>query len=437
MSHVLKQTKLIFLSNNKQTTNNMIKQLLLISAFTVYSVMSSAQIVSDSVTMGPGYSNQVYYQLSTGNKTSADATNWDLQFFSSLFSASIRVNNGFDVELYEAATSDTTNFTSSTLDTSSLSILRDGYAIWENDAFTSQSTGHPNYGWGAYQGLGNLVGLKVYAIKLTSGVFKKIWIREFKTSGTITFTVANLDGSNAFTKTINRTAYSAKRHFYYDVENDSIYDSEPGKTDWELVFRKYNDQAGPGFYNVTGALTNHGLAVAQVNNTAIADAKANWNTHTYDSTINIIGYDWKSFNMGTFSWDITDSLSFIMKDYNGDVYQLVFTGTTGASSGKMYFTKELFSTVSLEENSPVMNVGVFPNPANSFLTINFELVDASIPTQIRIIDMNGRQVKSVANNFMNSGVNQIKTDVSELNSGVYFMQIVAGNKSITKRVVKQ
>lgn len=126
-----------------------------------------------------------------------------------------------------------------------------------------------------------------------------------------------------------------------------------------------------------------------------------------------------------------------MKDYNGDVYQLVFTGTTGASSGKMYFTKELFSTVSLEENSPVMNVGVFPNPANSFLTINFELVDASIPTQIRIIDMNGRQVKSVANNFMNSGVNQIKTDVSELNSGVYFMQIVAGNKSITKRVVKQ
>ena len=415
----------------------MIKQLLLISALAASTLTSSAQVVSDSVTMGSGYSNQVFYQLSTGNKTIANAADWDLQFFSSLFSASIRVNSGFDVELYAAASSDTSNFTTATLDTSSLTILRDGYATWETDAFTSQATGHPNYGWGAYQGLGNLLGLKVYAIKLTSGVFKKIWIKEFKTSGTITFTVADLDGSNSFTKTISRSAYSAKRHFYYDVENDSIYDSEPGKTDWELVFRKYSDQAGPQYYNVTGALTNDGLAIAQVNNTSIADAQANWNTHTYDSTINIIGYDWKSFNMGTFSWDITDSLSFIMKDYTGDVYQLVFTGTSGSSTGKMYFTKELFSTVSLEENSPVMNVGVFPNPANSFLTVNFELTDASVSTQIRIIDMNGRLVKTIANNFMNSGVNQITTDISDLTQGVYFLQIIAGNKSITKRVVKQ
>ena len=415
----------------------MIKQLLLISALAASTLTSSAQVISDSVTMGSGYSNQVFYQLSTGNKTIANAADWDLQFFSSLFSASIRVNSGFDVELYAAASSDTLNFTTATLDTSSLTILRDGYATWETDAFTSQATGHPNYGWGAYQGLGNLLGLKVYAIKLTSGVFKKIWIKEFKTSGTITFTVADLDGSNSFTKTISRSAYSAKRHFYYDVENDSIYDSEPGKTDWELVFRKYSDQAGPQYYNVTGALTNDGLAIAQVNNTSIADAQANWNTHTYDSTINIIGYDWKSFNMGTFSWDITDSLSFIMKDYTGDVYQLVFTGTSGSSTGKMYFTKELFSTVSLEENSPVMNVGVFPNPANSFLTVNFELTDASVSTQIRIIDMNGRLVKTIANNFMNSGVNQITTDISDLTQGVYFLQIIAGNKSITKRVVKQ
>jgi len=415
----------------------MIKQLLLISALAASTLTSSAQVISDSVTMGSGYSNQVFYQLSTGNKTIANAADWDLQFFSSLFSASIRVNSGFDVELYAAASSDTSNFTTATLDTSSLTILRDGYATWETDAFTSQATGHPNYGWGAYQGLGNLLGLKVYAIKLTSGVFKKIWIKEFKTSGTITFTVADLDGSNSFTKTISRSAYSAKRHFYYDVENDSIYDSEPGKTDWELVFRKYSDQAGPQYYNVTGALTNDGLAIAQVNNTSIADAQANWNTHTYDSTINIIGYDWKSFNMGTFSWDITDSLSFIMKDYTGDVYQLVFTGTSGSSTGKMYFTKELFSTVSLEENSPVMNVGVFPNPANSFLTVNFELTDASVSTQIRIIDMNGRLVKTIANNFMNSGVNQITTDISDLTQGVYFLQIIAGNKSITKRVVKQ
>ena len=169
----------------------MLKQLFFISALAVSTISATAQLVSDSVTMGPGYSNQVFYQLSTGNKIMASSTDWDLQFFSSLFSASIRVNNGFDVELYQAASTDTTNFATSTLDTSTLTILRDGYATWETDAFTSQSTGHPNYGWGKYQGLGNLVGFKVYAIKLTSGVFKKIWIKEFKTSGELTFTVAD------------------------------------------------------------------------------------------------------------------------------------------------------------------------------------------------------------------------------------------------------
>ena len=417
----------------------MFKKISFLATFITISVFNYSQVVSDSVTLGAGYSNQVFYQLSTGNKTIASSTNWDLQFFSSLFSASIRVNSGFDVELYQAASTDTTNFTSSTLDTSSLTILRDGYATWETDAFTSQATGHPNYGWGKYQGLGNLIGFKVYAIKLTSGVFKKIWIKEFKTSGTLTFTVADLNGANAFTKTLNRSTYSTKRHFYYDIENDSVYDSEPSETSWELVFRKYNDQAGTQYYNVTGALSNQGLAIAQVNNTAIPDAKANWNSHTYDSSINIIGYDWKnySFSPPPGGWVITDSLSYIMKDYNGDVYQLVFTGTSGSSTGKMYFTKEKFSLVSVEENSPVANIGVFPNPTSGQLNVNFELADASLPAEIRLFDMNGRVVKTISNNFQQSGFNQLTTDISDLNSGIYLLQIVSGGKSITRRVVKQ
>jgi hypothetical protein len=416
----------------------MLKQLIFIPALAFLSNVTYSQVVSDSVVLGPNYSDQVFYQLSTGNKTTANANQWDLQFFPSLRSASIRVNNGFGVELYQAVTTDTSNFTTSTLDTSSLTILRDGYATWETDAFTSQSTGHPNYGWGNYQGLGNVYGNKVYAIKLTSGVFKKIMINSIQTMGSLTFSVADLDGTNSFTKTINRNTYGTKRHFYYDVENDSILDSEPAKTQWELVFKKYNDQIAPNFYyDVTGVLTNHGLTVAQVNNTEISTAKSNWNLHTYDSAINIIGGDWKSFNNMTFSWEITDSLSYIMKDYNGDVYQLVFTGTSGASRGVMYFTKELFSTVSLEENSPVLNVGVFPNPTNSMLNINFELVDATTSAQIILFDMNGRLVKTIANNFINSGFSQLTTDISDLNNGIYLMQIVAGNKSITKRIVKQ
>jgi len=415
----------------------MLKRLFFISAIAAMTTTNYSQVVSDSVTLGAGYSNQVFYKLSDGTKTTASNTDWDLQFFSSLFSASIRVNSGVGVELFEAVSTDTTSFATSTLDTSSLTILRDGYSFWEQDAFTSQQTGHPNYGWGNYQGLGNIIGFKVYAIKLSSGVFKKIWIKDFKTSGTLTFSIADLNGANMVTKTLNRSTYSTKRHFYYDVENDSTIDAEPAKTAWELVFRKYSDQIGPGYYNVTGALSNYDLGIAQVDYTPTAIAKSNWNTYPLDSSIYVIGYDWKTFNMGTFSWDITDSLSYILKDYNGDVYQLIFTGTSGSSTGKMYFTKELISMVSLEENSPVANVGVYPNPTTGILNVNFELINTDNAAQIVMYDMNGRVVKTISNNFTTAGFTQMTSDISDLQNGVYFLTIRSGNNSVTKRVIKQ
>ncbi|MEN8957002.1 MAG: hypothetical protein ABF258_03185, partial [Flavobacteriales bacterium] len=329
----------------------MLKRLLLISAISAATTVNFSQI-SDSVTMGPGYTNEVYYELSSGTKTTFQGTNWDLQFSTSRFSVSIRLNGGQGVELFEAVTSDTTNFSSSTLDTSSLTSLYDGFLSWEQDAFTSQSTGHPNYGWGVYSSGGNLIGIKVYAIKLTSGVFKKIWIKSLIGGSNITFSVADLDGSNMVTKTLNKTTYSSKRFFYYDIENDSVINAEPAKADWDFVFRKYSVELFPGtFYPVTGALTNANIGVAQVDNTPTANAKANFTTYALDSTIEILGYDWKSFS--NFSWQIQDSLSYIIQNYNGDVFQLIFTGTSGSSQGKMYFTTEQLAFSSVEENSPV------------------------------------------------------------------------------------
>jgi hypothetical protein len=416
----------------------MLKRLFFISAFAVISTTNFSQAVSDSVTLGPRYTNQVYYELSSGTKTTASNTDWDLQFFTSLFSGSIRINGGAGVELFAAATTDTTNFATSTLDTSSVTSLRDGFSSWQKDAFTSQAPGHPNYGWGIYTGAGNLTGVKIYAIKLTSGVYKKIWIKNFVASGNVIMSIADLDGSNMVTKSLNRASYSTKRHFYYDVENDSILDAEPAKASWDFVFRKYSDMVAPSaYYNVTGALTNANIGVAQVNNTPTADAKTNYSNYSLDSSINILGYDWKSFNMGTFSWDITDSLSYIIKNYNEDVWQVIFTGTTGSSQGKMYFTKEKIATVSLEENSPVINIGVYPNPTTSILNINFELVNTDNAAQLYLYDMNGRVVKMISNDFQNSGFNQLTTDISDLQSGVYFLQIKSGGSSITKRVVKQ
>ncbi len=415
----------------------MIKKITLIAALVSLFQLSNAQVVSDSVTLGPGYANQVFYQLSTGTKTTASNLDWDLQFFSSLMSASIRVNSGAGVELYYGNSTDTSNFASATIDTSSLTIMRDGYTSWESSSFTTQQTGHPNYGWGTYLGLGNIVGIKIYIIKLSSGVYKKIWMKEMKTNGTFDFVVANLDGTGLVNKTVNRSTYSTKRHFYYDVENDSVLDSEPARTAWELVFRTYSDQIGPLYYTISGALSNYNLGISQVNGVEVNTAKANYSSYPLDSAINVVGGDWKNFDRFTNTWTITDSLSYIMKDYNGDVYQIIFTGTGGSATGKMYFTKEAIAYVSIQENSPVTNLGVFPNPTTGILNINFELVNANQETSIVLMDVNGRIVRTISNGNSFQGFNQISEDISDLNQGVYFLTIQSGDAIITKRVIKQ
>lgn len=408
--------------------------LLIASALTLNATYAQ---VSDSVTLGAGYADQVFYKLSDGTKTSASSAEWDLQFFSSLFSASIRVNSGFGVELYLPTNSDTTNFATSTLDTTGKTLLRDNNTNWELDVFTSTSTGHPNYGWGYYQGTGKLVGIKVFAIKLTNGAIKKIWIKSFETAGSVNLVIADLDGSNLVNKTLDRTAYSTKRHFYYDIEGDSIYDSEAVKTEWELVFRKYvEDIGGSQYYSVTGALSNYTTEIAQVSNVEINTAKLNWASYSFNTDINIVGSDWKEFNMNTFMYDVQDSLSYFIKDNAGDIYQVVFTGFAGTSTGKIYFTKELISAVGVEENSPFSSIGVYPNPVNDILTVSYEAAQTINNVSFTLLDMNGRVVKSLGNQSEISGFNQGKINLSDLNKGVYLLNIKADNYTVTKKIIK-
>ncbi len=396
----------------------------------------NAQAISDSISLQTSYADQVFYQLSSGTKTASNTQDWDLQFFSSLFSASIRINGGFDAELYEPSNSDTTNFTSTTIDTVGANLLRDGNDDWQNDVFTSTATGHPDYGWGVYQGTGLLVGKKVFIIKTTSGIWKKIWIKTISPSGPVTFVIANLDGSSSVTKTYNRTTYSSKHHFYYDIDNDSLLDAEPLKADWELVFRKYSESLGAlGYYNVVGGFSNYNTGIAEVRGVEVNTAQANWNSYSFDSSLNVLGHDWKSFNNSTFMWELEDSLSYFIKDNNEDVYQVVFTGFGGSATGMIYFTKELLSAASIDESSPFVNFGIYPNPTHSVLNITYELKDARA-LSFSIFDVNGKIVKSFNGNSGVEGFNEGAISVEDLNSGIYFLRTETNNYSITKRFIK-
>ena len=76
----------------------------------------------------------------------------------------------------------------------------------------------------------------------------------------------------------------------------------------------------------------------------------------------------------------------------------------------------------------------YPNPFNPSTTIRFNLPEASI-VRLTIFNILGQEIRTLVNEFKESGVNTINFDASELNSGIYFYQIISGKNSEIKKMI--
>ena len=81
----------------------------------------------------------------------------------------------------------------------------------------------------------------------------------------------------------------------------------------------------------------------------------------------------------------------------------------------------------------------YPNPFSSATTISFSLAQSQ-KVSLKIFDMTGRLVKIVANEEMQTGVHEIKWNVSNATgksvpSGIYLLRMESGNYSETKKLV--
>ena len=114
--------------------------------------------------------------------------------------------------------------------------------------------------------------------------------------------------------------FTSKNFAYYSLENHSVSDREPSES-WDIVFTRYFDERIP--YIVTGVLSNIGIEVARVEE---ADTSSScFDSPEFSNARSVIGSDWKSFNMGTFKYDMEDSLVFVVKDTSRMRHGLYFT----------------------------------------------------------------------------------------------------------------
>ncbi len=295
--------------------------------------------MNDSVSMGANYSYDIFYHLETGASYEALPNNWDIGFRTYYMSSSIFINSGKGIKLYEYS-KDTADWYTS-IDTSgyrSLPLLNNSLENWETGAFSANSTGMYNFGWGEYNpDTHDLLGAATYLIVLQDGTVKKIFIRmKHSVANIYYFAFADPDGSDPHIITLDCNEYTDKEFIYYSLAENHVVDREPPKENWDLLFTRYYDPSA--FYTVTGVLVKPGVKTGEV--LGVSPESADTTMTTFSDAPATIGYDWKTFNMDTYMYTVADDRTYFIKISENSVYKLYFTGFDGGSTGIARFTTE-------------------------------------------------------------------------------------------------
>ena len=100
--------------------------------------------------------------------------------------------------------------------------------------------------------------------------------------------------------------------------------------------------------------------------------------------------------------------------------------------GKFKYSNEIETNIAAPREY-ILNQN-FPNPFNPTSRISFSLPKTSFTT-LKIYNVLGREVQTIVSEILSSGTHNYEFDGRNLNSGVYFYTLMAGNFSSTKKMI--
>lgn len=419
-------------------------------------VLVSAQ-TKDSIEMGAGYSNDVYYSFENGQVKKEANNNWDLGFRTGFRTDGIFINSvssstpgaGRNVSLYLYPKSDISGW--STFDTSGISVapwpeFDNTDTSWEFGAFNRQVGAFPDFSWGIYNPVTKIVeGDSLYLLKIVSGAntyYKKLQIID-KNFGVWHFRYANVDGTNEVSDSIVTSSSAAKLLDYYSIIDEAQVSREPDSLkDWDIMFTRYEEfGAGGGnvYYPVTGVFSKLGVRVAEVRNVDLTTFNyTTLNDTDYKVNKSQIGSDWKQFDNGTFQWTIEDSLAYFVKLQNGAIWRLEFEKFGGSGNGRVVFRKTKVQNATGIKNpvAPVASFNVYPNPTKGDMTLVYENLDNSVKNTLSIFDMTGKLIESHSLESA-PGFYTTPLSVAHLPSGLYIVTLENAGYKVSQKLIKE
>ena len=206
---------------------------------------------------------------------------------------------------------------------------------WDNPNGLLESTAV-----GDYRNTNNIYILdRGYDISNVFQGYKKFIVDSVTTTHYI-ITYANLNNSETITKKIMKN--SNTNNIRYSFNTNSICNNQPNKENWDLLFTQYthlfpNDTNTPA-YLVTGVLINPFQTKVAI------DTMQNFNDINYDmigqysfsSHQDIIGYNWKDYDLENQVYSINTNLNYIIKSSENRYFKLHFIDFYNSNGEKGY-----------------------------------------------------------------------------------------------------
>ena len=273
-----------------------------------------------TVSQGPDYYNQIYFDLLTQNTGQSDFRSWDLAFESTETGVLIWMNSGKLMQVYNTKESNINAVSNTQLSS----------AVWE---FDDPSWAPDSNAIGAWFDSTGTSKNDIYIID--RGVFNTGPDQHWKLqvvrvdNAAYQIKIERLDGTNF--NGIEIPKDPTHNYVYFSFDNGgSIVDLAPPKDSWDLLFTRYGyvyyDFVPPLQYLVTGVLLNPNKVLAykdsllNFNDIDVLTAQQLDLSNDRDA----IGFDWKYYDFGQQRFVINPKYNYIIKDTDGYYFKLKF-----------------------------------------------------------------------------------------------------------------
>ncbi len=394
------------------------------------------------------YAKHVYYSFDQGVTASDTGKTWDIGFavhdqqFGGIFinEYAERDKRPHVFLLAQNKTfNDIIDVSTTVFDT-----LRNPDLNWNEGALNAiKDPSNPlDYGWGVQAANQSIYGDKVVVVSYPDTTYRKLTIDSLDLQGNYHFKYANLDGSGLRTETFNTTNFPGKTMAHFSLKDKGFKNLEPNN--WDLFLTRYNTLAninGGGFlnYTVTGFLSGLNVEVAEADGVDPYTINAYDYCGTFQPEIDIIGFNWKAFNLDDFLWELDEDRVFFVKLPNNDIWKFYIIDFEGAFTGKMVFEQTFIGNIcytvsnqNVPKDSNFNGVILHPNPSDGQLSIAFDLLESRNQIELSVTNLLGQTVFNTTING-NVGLNAIHLPHLDLTAGNYVVQLRSDKDLVTRK----